>query len=345
MGGILTNFKTIQKSINKLRRLERLEKNNFEGYTKKEAILMKKEQVKLEKVLGGIKFMRRIPYAIFVSSINNEDIAIKEAKKMGIPIFGIADTNVNPYDVNFPIFGNDDANKSTALVTTVIADAIAAAKQEEQLVAYVDDDKLTIMGLEPKKEFTPSEGNKYVNNKKPFIRKNNSNSNEEDNSKQLKTEVKVVQETKPVVEATVPEKNIEPLKEVETTKKVEQPTQVAKTKDDEILKEDKNAEKLKKEAEKQNQMREKLINKIKSNSDQDFSNHKLTELYGVGPKTEAYFIENKFHQIDIIAKLEESLLSEKFIANLPGIKSMKIEQKKDKILSIIKEAKFIIDNI
>jgi len=345
LGGILTNFKTIQKSINKLRRLERLEKNNFEGYTKKEAILMKKEQVKLEKVLGGIKFMRRIPYAIFVSSINNEDIAIKEAKKMGIPIFGIADTNVNPYDVNFPIFGNDDANKSTALVTTVIADAIAAAKQEEQLVAYVDDDKLTIMGLEPKKEFTPSEGNKYVNNKKPFIRKNNSNSNEEDNSKQLKTEVKVVQETKPVVEATVPEKNIEPLKEVETTKKVEQPTQVAKTKDDEILKEDKNAEKLKKEAEKQNQMREKLINKIKSNSDQDFSNHKLTELYGVGPKTEAYFIENKFHQIDIIAKLEESLLSEKFIANLPGIKSMKIEQKKDKILSIIKEAKFIIDNI
>ncbi|BDU67702.1 MAG: 30S ribosomal protein S2 [Candidatus Tyloplasma litorale] len=167
LGGILTNFRTIQNSINKLRNLERLAKKNFEGYTKKEGIQMRKQLEKLEKTLGGIKFMRKLPSAIFVSSIKNEEITIKEAKKMGIYLFGIADTNVNPFTVQFPIFGNDDANKSVSLVTTIIADAIAAGKNEKQLAAYVEDDKVEIMGLIPREEKNlnkkPSYNNKYKN--------------------------------------------------------------------------------------------------------------------------------------------------------------------------------------
>ncbi len=157
LGGLLTNFRTIQNSVNKLRRLERLAKEEFKGYTKKEAILMQKELDKLEKALGGIKFMRRTPQAIFVASIRNEDIAIKEAKKMRIPVFGIADTNVDPFTVNFPIFANDDGNKSAALITTVIADGIAAAKNERQLAAYVADEKVSVMGINPESERKPME--------------------------------------------------------------------------------------------------------------------------------------------------------------------------------------------
>lgn len=189
LGGILTNFRTIQNSVNKLRKLERLEKEGFEGYTKKEAILMKKQLDKLSKALGGIKYMRRVPQAIFVTSIRNEDIAIKEAKKMNIPVFGIADTNVDPYTVNFPIFGNDDANKSTALVTTIIADAIAAAKGEKQLAAYVEDDKIEIMGIipmeerpqKPRREFKPRT-DRPARTEKPVVK---------EETKPVKEEVKV----------------------------------------------------------------------------------------------------------------------------------------------------------
>jgi len=311
LGGILTNFRTIQNSVNKLRRLERLEKTNFEGYTKKEAILMGKELVKLERTLGGIKFMRRLPHAIFVTSIKNEDIAIKEAKKMGIPIFGIADTNVNPYDVNFPIFGNDDANKSTSLVTTIIADAIASAKQEEQLAAYVDDEKIKIMGLEPKKEYVPSERRFAPRNNKTFTPRETTAK-----SPALVSEVKSVTSSP-----------------------------VAKVEEDVEAKKLQAEEKAKKEAEKQAKMREALLTKIREKGTKDFSDHKLIELYGVGPKTEEYFIENKIDTIDKIAELKEEEVSEDFISNLPGLKSMDTEDKKHKILTIIKEAKFIISNI
>ena len=355
LGGILTNFKTIQNSINKLRRLERLEKTNFEGYTKKEAILMGKELIKLEKVLGGIKFMRRVPHAIFVASIKNEDIAIKEAKKMGIPIFGIADTNVDPYNVNFPIFGNDDANKATALVTTIIADAIASAKQEEQLAAYVEDDKLQIMGLEPKKEYGPSDRRHDSNNRRPFVKRENTNPTVKPETKEVKIEEKetpavaeVKEQVKPIAkeEVKTPEvkEEVKPTPKVQETPKVEEVKPELKVEvEDEAAK--KAAEKEAKEAKKQADMRENLIKKIKGNDSKDLSNHKLTELYGVGPKTEEYFVNNKFEKIDKVAQLTEETLTEEFVNNLPGLKSMKPEQKKVKILSIIKEAKYIMNNI
>jgi small subunit ribosomal protein S2 len=173
LGGLLTNFKTIQNSVRKLKNLERLAETGFDGYTKKEAILLKKELVKLERSIGGIKNMRTLPQAIFVSSIRNEEIAIREAKKINIPIFGIADTNVDPNKVNFPIFGNDDATKSVSLITTIIADAIAESKGQERLAAFVEDDsKFRILGYvenntkEDSKELNEDKDNKQnINNK------------------------------------------------------------------------------------------------------------------------------------------------------------------------------------
>ncbi|NQX83108.1 MAG: 30S ribosomal protein S2 [Mycoplasmataceae bacterium] len=244
LGGILTNFRTIQNSINKLKKLERLDKTGFEGYTKKEAILMKKKLDKLEKVLGGIKHMRRLPQAIFVTSIRNEDIAIKEARKMKIPVFGIADTNVDPYTVNFPIFGNDDANKSTALITTVIADAIADVKKEKKLAAYVENDEVEIMGIipqeekrsrYPKKEYRFKDDNSYAKRKefKTFIQKPENKLVETKSNADVKKEIQPKQvESKEIKSNIVLEKTIlvkkvtkpkPPTTKVTTTKKVTKP--------------------------------------------------------------------------------------------------------------------------
>ncbi|BDV02867.1 30S ribosomal protein S2 [Candidatus Hepatoplasma crinochetorum] len=148
LGGTLTNFKTIQNSVRRLRYLEKLEKDNFAGYTKKEAVKLQKELDKAESMLGGIKFMRRLPDAIFVTSVSDERIVIKEADKLQIPVIGIVDTNCNPRDVKIPIFANDDANKSISLITTIIADAIADAKGEERKAAFLDKDAVEFIGLE-----------------------------------------------------------------------------------------------------------------------------------------------------------------------------------------------------
>ncbi|BDV02598.1 MAG: hypothetical protein HPAVJP_4870 [Candidatus Hepatoplasma vulgare] len=164
LGGTLTNFKTILNSIKKLRNLERLEKNNFEGYTKKEALKLSRVLEKLEKSLGGIKYMRKLPAAIFVTSIVDEKIVIKEANKLGIPVFGIADTNSNPRDVKFPIFANDDGNKSVSLITTLIADAIASSKDEKTFVINTDEKSFEILGLNIRQDDT------FKTNK--FFRKN-----------------------------------------------------------------------------------------------------------------------------------------------------------------------------
>lgn len=152
LGGTLTNFKTILNSIKKLRNLERLEKNGFQGYTKKEALKLSRVLEKLEKSLGGIKYMRKPPAVIFVTSIVDEKIVIKEANKLGIPVIGIADTNSNPRDVKFPIFANDDGNKSVSLITTLIADAIASSKGEKTFVINTDDKSFEILGLNVRQE-------------------------------------------------------------------------------------------------------------------------------------------------------------------------------------------------
>ncbi len=182
LGGTLTNFKTIQNSIRRLRYLERLQKNNFDGYTKKEASKLSKELQKLELNLGGIKYMRRLPNAIFVSSVVSEKIVVSEAKKFNIPIFGIVDTDGDPRSIQFPIVGNDDGNKSVSIITTIIADAIASAKGSKKLIVGVNDkEDIRVLGLQKQTTVYKNEGKRFYNKRpnsnfrKDFNRNDNKN--------------------------------------------------------------------------------------------------------------------------------------------------------------------------
>lgn len=136
LGGMLTNYKTIKKRIERLNTLETMEKDGtFEVLPKKEVIQLKKEMEKLEKNLGGIKNMTNLPGAIFVVDPRKEKIAIQEAHILGIPVVAIVDTNCDPEEVDYPIPGNDDAIRAVKLLTAKIADAILEGRQGEQLAA------------------------------------------------------------------------------------------------------------------------------------------------------------------------------------------------------------------
>ncbi|MFZ7110975.1 MAG: 30S ribosomal protein S2 [Desulfatiglandales bacterium] len=124
LGGTLTNFQTIRQSIARLKELETMKQDgSLNRYTKKEALKMEKELLKLEKNLGGIKDMDELPGAVFVVDPKKEHIAIKEAKKLGIPLVAIADSNCDPDDIDYIIPGNDDAIRAIRLVCAKIADA------------------------------------------------------------------------------------------------------------------------------------------------------------------------------------------------------------------------------
>ena len=134
LGGMLTNFKTIQSRINKLRKIEKMEADgDFELLPKKEVIKLKAEQEKLEKNLGGIKEMRKLPSAMFVVDPRKEHIAILEAKALGIPVVAIVDTNCDPDEADYPIPGNDDAIRAVKLIASKIADAVLEGRQGEQM--------------------------------------------------------------------------------------------------------------------------------------------------------------------------------------------------------------------
>ena len=132
LGGTLTNFKTIRNRIKRLTDIEKMQEDGtFEVLPKKEVILLKKEMEKLEKNLGGIKEMTEIPGVMFVVDPNKEKIAILEARKLGIPVIGLVDTNCNPEEVDYAIPGNDDAIRAVKLITDVMANAIIEGKQGE----------------------------------------------------------------------------------------------------------------------------------------------------------------------------------------------------------------------
>ena len=159
LGGTLTNFKTIQKRIRRLVELEKMEKDGtFDLLPKKEVILLKKEAAKLEKNLGGIKEMRRLPSALFVVDPKAEHNAVAEARILGIPVFGIVDTNCDPDEVDYVIPANDDAIRAVKLIVAAMADAICEAKSEPLTVAYVKDEDEKEMWSTKAKEFTPEEG-------------------------------------------------------------------------------------------------------------------------------------------------------------------------------------------
>jgi small subunit ribosomal protein S2 len=127
LGGMLTNFSTVYKRLQRLKELEEIDFGDVpgSGMTKKELLGLKRERDKLDKTLGGIRDMARVPSAVWVVDTKKEHIAVNEARKLGIPVVAILDTNCDPDEVNYPIPGNDDAIRSVALLTRVVADAVA----------------------------------------------------------------------------------------------------------------------------------------------------------------------------------------------------------------------------
>jgi len=140
LGGMLTNWKTIQTRIARLKKIDQMEANgDFDLLPKKEVIGLMNEREKLEKNLGGIKEMKKLPAALFVVDPRKEHIAIAEARSLGIPIVAIIDTNCDPDEVDYPIPGNDDAIRAVKLIAAKMADAVLEGKQGEQMTdAAVD---------------------------------------------------------------------------------------------------------------------------------------------------------------------------------------------------------------
>jgi len=141
LGGMLTNYKTIRQSVKRLTDLEQMaEEGGFQALTKKEILGLNREQDKLERSLGGIKKMGSLPDVLFVVDVDHEDIAVREARKLAIPVVAIVDTNCSPDDVDYVIPGNDDAMKAIGLYATLIADAVIDGKASLPEVALGEDE-------------------------------------------------------------------------------------------------------------------------------------------------------------------------------------------------------------
>ena len=139
-GGMLTNFKTIRKSINRLNQLEKMAQDGtFDLLPKKEVAALQKEIFDLEKNYGGIKTMEKLPDAIFIVDPRKEKIAVLEAKKLGIPVVAIVDTNCDPDDADYIIPGNDDAIRAIKLIASVLADAVIEGRQGEAFAPATEE--------------------------------------------------------------------------------------------------------------------------------------------------------------------------------------------------------------
>ena len=144
LGGMLTNFSTIKKSILRLKKIEKMEiDGTFESLTKKEVSKLNKERARLEKNLGGIKEMKDLPGAVFIIDTKKESIAVAEAQRMGIPIIAVVDTNCNPDGIDYPIPGNDDAIRAITLFTQIVANAVVEADNEIglEVIETLQDDE------------------------------------------------------------------------------------------------------------------------------------------------------------------------------------------------------------
>ncbi len=142
LGGLLTNFKTIKKSIDKLKKLESMkEEGIFDMLPKKEAMKLSKEMGRLQKLLGGIKDMTELPGALFIIDLKREQLAVNEAKKLGIPIVAVVDTNCNPEEVDYVIPGNDDAIRAIKLFCSKIANGVIEGKRIYEETINAESDK------------------------------------------------------------------------------------------------------------------------------------------------------------------------------------------------------------
>lgn len=148
LGGMLTNFNTVKKSLKRMATIDKLMKSeDFDSLAKRERLMLQREKAKLERVLGGIEDLRQLPAALFIVDIKREQIAVKEAARLGIPVFGMVDTNSDPNQIDFPIPANDDAYKSIEVITKAIAEAIEEAllerktDKEDQKIKEEEDKK------------------------------------------------------------------------------------------------------------------------------------------------------------------------------------------------------------
>jgi len=155
LGGMLTNFSTIRKSVKKMQSIEKMLEDSSISINKKERLTLARDRVKMEKVLGGIAAMNRTPSAIFMVDISHEHIALAEAKRLGITTFGMVDTNSDPNLVDFAIPSNDDATKSIAIITNYITAAIIEGLQERE----TEKDKMEDDQEEGLEEVVSEEGN------------------------------------------------------------------------------------------------------------------------------------------------------------------------------------------
>ena len=235
LGGMLTNFATIRKSIKKLQNIDKMESDGtFEKITKKERLQLTRAKDKLRKVLDGVEMMNKIPSAIFIVDIKKEFIAVQEAHRLNIPIFAIVDTNCDPDQVDYVIPANDDAVRTIELITKLMADAvIEGSAKAKELKAEEKAEKERI-----KKEREESEKSDKANKKprvrrvkfdqkgeKKFVKSSKSQAPAEEN----KSEKKVDESDKSTESAKVEKKE-----DVKTEKKVEEkPTVVEDKKDDE----------------------------------------------------------------------------------------------------------------
>jgi small subunit ribosomal protein S2 len=172
LGGMLTNFKTIRQSVKRLHELTELTESGGGDFTKKEVLKLSRERDKLERALGGIKHMESLPDAVFVIDVGHEEIAVKEARKLGIAVIAVVDTNCSPASVDYPIPGNDDAMRAIQLYATGIADAVLAGKASIPDVPTGDDEfvELDEEGR-PKVSAARPKGKRAPAKKKPRVSK------------------------------------------------------------------------------------------------------------------------------------------------------------------------------
>ncbi|MBD8019572.1 30S ribosomal protein S2 [Brevibacterium gallinarum] len=155
LGGMLTNFQTISGRLRRLKELEEIDFDDVAGsmYTKKELLILRREKDKLEKTLGGIRDMQRTPSAVWIVDTKKEHLAVDEAKKLGIPVIGILDTNCDPDEVDYPIPGNDDSIRSVALLTRVVADAVAEGLIKRHSSDEGGEKNVSAVSVEPMPEW------------------------------------------------------------------------------------------------------------------------------------------------------------------------------------------------
>ncbi len=190
LGGTLTNFKTIRRRVKRLEEIEKMEKDGtFDKLPKKEVIGIKKEYEKLNKILCGIRDMYKLPQAMFIVDPSKEYIAIREARRLGIPVFGIVDTNCDPDMVDYVIPGNDDAIRAVKLITGVMANAIVEANGGK-LVDYTKEDEKDVNIMEKALETVKKREDRRKENKnfKPNKFENKEKSFKKNEKKEVKTE-------------------------------------------------------------------------------------------------------------------------------------------------------------